>query len=122
MALIGVYDLIGVYESSTAATVIDETITLTNTCMNYWLQRKVKTNKTASVAIDVSYFTLNEPITSATLTSENNKTTIGTATLSTGKVSALMTGINSGLDIIHLNYSTATRNNCAEFKLEVVNC
>jgi hypothetical protein len=74
--------------------------------------RYLKVSKTDAFVIDASDWANGEAVTVDTITSVGGLASVGTATVSAGLITVLLTGLTEGIDQIEFEYSTATRNDC----------
>ena len=82
-------------------------------------KRKLKVSKTDAYVLNVSSWSATEQVTSFTVTPRNGLLSIGATSIEGGKIKFLATGIATGAEELHIEYTTATRSDCYVATLNV---
>ena len=85
-------------------------------------QKSAKVGKTDRFSADVSGFSADQTIVTASMTSLDSLVTVGGTVIDGDVVSALITGVTAGSETILIDVATATRSRCETVKLLVEDC
>lgn len=83
-------------------------------------KRRLKVSKTDAYVLNVASWADSEAITSFTVTPQNALVTIGTTSIDGGELKLLATGLATGSEELHFEYTTATRSDCYVANLNVI--
>lgn len=83
-------------------------------------ERKLKVTKTDAFQINVAEWLAGEVILSLSVSDQSGLTTVGSNQIDGALLSVLLTGVVTGNAEIHFTYSTATRSDCAETIVKVI--
>lgn len=84
-------------------------------------QRRVKVSKTDVVGVDVSGWADGEAITTLNVTDSTGFATVNSTLIADSILTASITGVSTGAALLDFEYSTATRNDCVELTVYIVN-
>ena len=85
-------------------------------------QKPLKVGKVDRYSVDITSFADGQAVTAATFVSASSLVSIGTVDIDGFVISALLTGVTTGTDIIDIEYSTATRSDCLKSQILVKDC
>lgn len=83
-------------------------------------EKPVRVTKTERYTFDLTAWLKGESIASATLTGDA-KTTLSPTDINGGVIGWFATGVEKGVSVVHIDYTTATRSDCQTLRIVVVN-
>jgi Ca2+-dependent lipid-binding protein len=83
-------------------------------------QRQIKVSKTDVVGINVSDWSNGETITTLAVTNADGLLTVNSTSISGDIMLVSITGVAEGAAVLDFEYSTATRNECTELTVYVI--
>lgn len=83
-------------------------------------QRRVKVSKTDVVGIDVSGWSDGESIITLNVTDSTGFAAVNSTLITNSVLTANITGVSAGTALLDFEYATATRNDCVELTVYIV--